>query len=1687
MKSKDLIPSPEATGNSGGNYEQHVGAACLSILLIGGVAPFSADAVLTWVYLQARHLGFQTDDLLLIAESLLVAKHRIAIQAKRTFSLAASDEECVKTLRAAWDDFVNPELSITNDDRLVLITGQAPTSFTKGMRTLLDMARATASAEDFSRRRDLRGYSSKDARTCYETVAKILRAYAEEAASDEALWRFLRVWDFAVLDFQSPSSVAEALVKSVLAAASNGRSGTASETWTALLNLVGERSGRAQSFNWAELPAELRDRYRLPATEREAYAAMAAAASIVRGGVADRLARTVSLPRQDVLADGFSLFNDVDAVLVIGPAGSGKSVIAARLYDVMAGGGLALAVRADTLATPHLAMSAQHLGVGLQSLLRLFALHPRKLLWVESGERFFEKTIPEREAFGDLLRILTLEGGWKLLVTCRDYNVDLFRTVFLEPNGMRSAVLAVPPLTDAELDTATAGLPALSVPMTEPALREILRNPFYLNFAAKMNWSAEAPPAITRRAFRQKAWREVISRDGEGTGGLSIEREKVMVEVALRRARALVPFVSNDNLAPRAVEALIRDSLLAQDPNDPTAKVAPAHDLYEDWALLRWLSRLLEDSGGSLDTAFFGALGTYPALRRSFRLWLLEQLDSDFSEAQGFVFAIMNNPELPAHWRDEALVAVFHSVSAPALLRQLGASLVANAELLRRAVHLLRVSCRSLPSGSAPPALAPETLLPSGLAWDVMPELILMAQQSLDVHDLLLILDFLTDWARGARMQLDAPAAPSVAQLCRLLLLNARHIVKSSQGMYREAVLKVLLAIPRATEQVLRTMVETAITRPAPEDDDHLILKLLWSHFDGATVARDLPELAMRVAEHRLRLGQPTTPASEVRSFPSMEGHDNALFGLAHLSKFDFYPASAWHGPFLNLLTHHPERGLDLLIRFVNGSCLVYSTKWQGYERSVEISLELPDGAVCRQWANQRLWCLFRATNVGPTILSSALMALEAWLLLKGERGDSDLPVVFSQVLRKSNNIAMTAVLVSVALAYPYLVGEAALPLITHPFFFEFENHRVTQDLFGDVSKTIDPSSERDPEKELFWRERQKSARRIHRRFHLETLVVMLQTTSARPHIWALLDDVREALTTSEVEDNDDARQWLLRLHRMDIRKFKVSVGLDDGRLFLQPDEPPPDLVAYRDRDLPAHKDYVQRTGSFLWGRHVFEGEAAETYRPEEWREKLAEVRALQPSNNPDALALLGGQADVHTEAVCLRDHWDELDAEERAWCADRICLHIESLPQRGVHAAGMLALSGGLSPAAQLVSMILARGTDPSMKARAKRGLAVVLLYSDRQFVLSASYGIGAYLFAADRALALNCIGVLIQWARETADFRAAQRAKPRGQREREDEFDERLRERLRSGLEQEILSTEAALFSIDFLRQPGVRLLQPILEIFRHAYTDPLAVRFHVHLADILLAAWQGERNYRWDEKDDRIELHNVEEYQVSRALARFILSCSEDAARSVITALTTAACVYPRELAEFVEHLILMEDHRPRPSGGRFWMLWQVAADATLAQIPSDQDKISSGVARLLRAVFLGISWKSDAHTWPPLTGQGSRILAFFRRLPSSATTLRAFSKIVAQFRGEFVPGALPAIAEHLARLSDRSFLDSTTMRSLEAILGSLVYSGASDIRRKPEQRAATLSLLDMLIEAGSSAAFKIRDDFLTPLRS
>lgn len=712
--------SPAATGGAGTFFEQHVAAYWLAQMLVRGIPPILIDTVMLEVHFQTEHLGWQTDDFLIVCERPGAASQKLAGQVKRSFTVSSPDDDCKQTIQDFWKDFKSSDRFSPADDRLVLVTLRGTETLLKYFVGLLDCARAARDGVEFERRLATKGFiSHKAVRYCGE-LRKIIDDVEGQPVTAADIWPFLRVLHVLSLDLDSSTRQTEAHIKSLLAhtATEGDAVGAAGVSWNALLALASSAMSNARSLRRADLPRELQQRHVIiGANEQRVLRALKDHTGLILRGIRSTIGQDFHLQRAALVQRVLGELETAQVVLVSGPAGSGKSAIGKDAVSLLSQDHFTFGFRAEEFAQPHFdaTLHAGQISANATTLGAILAAQGRKVVLVESVERLLEKTT--RDAFSDLMMLAAADGGMRIVLTCRDYSIDQVRASFLQPAGIKHAVVRVPPLDDAELAEVEAALSALVYPLRNPALRNILRNPYFLDKACEISWSAERPVPESEREFRALFWREIVRADHRVPGGMARRREEVFQEIAVRRARALSEHVVCNDLDPAVISAFRQDSLISS-PEENSLLVATAHDVLEDWAILQWLEEQhLTGEGSFKDLS--AAIGAHPAVRRSYRKWVAELVERDPAAADRLFRAAIAENEISVQFRDDTLVSLLKAPSSPEFLLRHEAQLMANGRaLLKQVIHLLRVACVTTPVWLAGAAGHGSIFnVPDGPAW----------------------------------------------------------------------------------------------------------------------------------------------------------------------------------------------------------------------------------------------------------------------------------------------------------------------------------------------------------------------------------------------------------------------------------------------------------------------------------------------------------------------------------------------------------------------------------------------------------------------------------------------------------------------------------------------------------------------------------------------------------------------------------------------------------------------------------------------------------------------------------------------------------------------------------------------------------------------------------------------------------
>lgn len=168
--------------------------------------------------------------------------------------------------------------------------------------------------------------------------------------------------------------------------------------------------------------------------------------------------------------------------------------------------------------------------------------------------------------------------------------------------------------------------------------------------------------------------------------------------------------------------------------------------------------------------------------------------------------------------------------------------------------------------------------------------------------------------------------------------------------------------------------------------------------------------------------------------------------------------------------------------------------------------------------------------------------------------------------------------------------------------------------------------------------------------------------------------------------------------------------------------------------------------------------------------------------------------------------------------------------------------------------------------------------------------------------------------------------------------------------------------------------------------------------------------------------------------------------------------------------------------------FWDVWNGMADSAVnaSWAFSAVDRYSEGVS-FLDSIFFNLPpWEEGVRHWHPLEGHGHDVDSFAARMPVTAPLLMAYARYLHGIGRGSLPDAFSVIAGVLREgVLEDLLSDGNTLYYLENLLGGYVHGEPSRLKSSPTLRDDVLYILDQLVTAGSSAAYIMRDDFVTPV--
>jgi len=998
-------------------------------------------------------------------------------------------------------------------------------------------------------------------------------------------------------------------------------------------------------------------------------------------------------------------------------------------------------------------------------------------------------------------------------------------------------------------------------------------------------------------------------------------------------------------------------------------------------------------------------------------------------------------------------------------------------------IHLLRVACVAVPEWARGLREHGSVFnVPEGPAWPTVLKLVHDNLQRFQETDQPLLIGLIEDAVRGVSWWApEPPGEPFIAGIAYALLSQLRGWRSDdARGRLLKVIAKIPKADPARFEAALRGTQEEEGERErdrVPEEFQDLLL----TGAEGMPAVRDLPQLIVSVAAEYLLASEEELCRDEYRHY-SLEV--DLHFGIRDGHRHDFFPASAFRGPWRSLLTHHPRIGLDFYYRVFNHSVdwYVHPRLPEPLEPARESELTFADGTVQKQWGNPRLWTAYRGLLPSPYALQSMLMALETWLLEFASVHPEQLDGVLLEILRRSESAALSAVVASVATAHPHLAGEALLVLLSAPDYLRFDRERMGQE--PQIAAVTNMFPQLQSEKKFYEDERKQSNALPHRGRDLENAILNLQFGPLKPRVHALLDRHIAALPEREARSRQDLL-WELALKRMDLREFTlgvpVSVPISEGETTQEPATYIPlemkpleaAVQALVDEGTASREAMNKSLGPWMWAIRVLKGEA-DAAQKSHWRERLTEARGAD-RDTEEAMGTRNGPGCV--AAVCVRDHWNELSAEERTWCIDVVCSETLRTAERwtDIQRHDMAADRR----CAGVVAGLLTKVSTNAERTHVRRALAAALTHPNQEVSWFAAWSVDAQVWQADRALALRCANAIALHAQRLEE-RWENRDRRAWTPDEAEALFKSLAEEVRRAFEQQKGIPDDAYATLNLEARASGDAYARILTILTFAPTEPASVAAFERASRALVKQWD-------DEDKDRGRGHQRDfesEMATEKRIEQFAMRATPQDAARVLRPILDAVDRHPDEIDSIVQGLTVEEDRSSNPA--QYWHLWELfATEVKRARWLEWLDREHPTGAKLLAAIFMTQNWKDTVRHWKSLEGHAHQVDALFEALPRTAIVLDEYLRFLYHIGAHSLPEAFIRIAAALQQGNALEMLArSNTVFMLEVLLQRHVYGRPLELKQNRAIREGVLFLLDILVERGSSAAFRMRDDFVTP---
>lgn len=790
---------------------------------------------------------------------------------------------------------------------------------------------------------------------------------------------------------------------------------------------------------------------------------------------------------------------------------------------------------------------------------------------------------------------------------------------------------------------------------------------------------------------------------------------------------------------------------------------------------------------------------------------------------------------------------------------------------------------------------------------------------------------------------------------------------------------------------------------------------------------------------------------------------------------------------------------INFILDFTNKATECFAKSELGQHEVATIQLYVEDQSY-EQYICNRLWNLYRGTQVAPDVLESMHMALEKVLLEAAKDIDAvTLEGWLLYLLKNSKSTSITAIVVSVVLACPEKTFNIAINLFKTKDLFFYDTSRMVLDLSAKFSYSIGYGL--NYSSKIFQDERIGTCDDKHRSKSLEHIALEYQffrtegvneedAEQRQRAIWDVLDTYYNEMSEILVEE-EHTKTWKLYLARIDKRKMNPTLEEKDGNVLISFNpELEPEVRDYSETGLKQNSEKMKYASLKLWAYYRMKNEEQykqyisyeddpkvalkEVLEIIGELERLAETEILNQQNEYEGFFLLNHSIPSEVSSVLIRDFLNILTDEDKDFCKE-IILEAATSSFRSNY---QYQISDGVESAISVLPILM---QEFSNEKDIIKFILLMILFDPNRIGMYADFSD----FAANAVLKdlwdlsfEDAHAIFIGYLFLVPKYKSV-REKLWKKRRRQSSYglsENEVIEILALDYEndiQKVIANKITLNDLEDISELDLKSLITPFQLIPLGTEDPE----HIQIAKDIISKFATELVS--DRREDRIDYSIKHDFLVK--FTNLVLGSSEAYIplylKPFIENFNSS-----KVFSELFDQFIIAEDNLN--SNDKFWKVWDAFFEkvTTLAKEGERPWYVSDIIKSYL---FATVQWKETVTEWRTFSERNKRFFKeISRKIGHCPSTLYSLSKLLNSIgRSYLLPGVI-WISEMLNRSEVlwNSKLDTNTVYYLESIIKKYIYIQREDIRRGKKQKQEVLVILNFLVEQGSVVGYMLREKIL-----